>query len=237
MKKIFLLAMALVLNCYIALANPDIYDWWKTATVDDVQREIIKNPKYDKKSFLTNAIMYNKNPEIIKLLLKNGTDVNAKGYHGRTPLLYAIQYTSSIDVIRLLIEAGADVNAKDKDGNTALMKASDRLLDFSQIAKVLIESGADVNEKNKKGETAWYLAAKKGRSEIKKILEEAGSETQRTKLVTNRIEETIEETGHLALAVVVVPIVIVGASIYGFAHGRTPMEQAVCMFTMGMSCK
>ncbi|MBP5698504.1 MAG: hypothetical protein J6W96_03135 [Alphaproteobacteria bacterium] len=42
MKKFLIFFIALVLNCSLALAENNLlnYEWWETATVEDVQREI-----------------------------------------------------------------------------------------------------------------------------------------------------------------------------------------------------
>ena len=63
MKKLFILLTSLVISCNIAYAssyNLINLEWWETATLEDVKREI-----------------------------KNGADVNVKGEGGFTPLVYA----------------------------------------------------------------------------------------------------------------------------------------------------
>ena len=59
------------------------------------------------------------NIEAVKQHLAAGTDVNAKGRNGWTPLLVAGLFGNK-EIIELLIAEGADVNAKDKDGDTPL---------------------------------------------------------------------------------------------------------------------
>jgi len=56
------------------------------------------------------------NIEAVKQHLAAGTDVNAKGYGGSTPLHFA----ANKEIAELLIAKGADVNAKDKNGRTPL---------------------------------------------------------------------------------------------------------------------
>ena len=64
------------------------------------------------------AVAYNR-PEIVRLLIENGADVNAKDTLGRTPLHYATIYERN-DIIILLKGTKLDVDSKDKEGNTAI---------------------------------------------------------------------------------------------------------------------
>ena len=57
------------------------------------------------------------NIEAVKQHLAAGTDVNAKGDDGRTPL-HEAAWNGHKEVAALLIANGADVNAKDVDGET-----------------------------------------------------------------------------------------------------------------------
>jgi ankyrin repeat protein len=60
--------------------------------------------------------------DIIKILVENGADVNAKSVNGETsPLIYAMQSGGHIPIIRYLVEeAGADVFLKDNAGYGAI---------------------------------------------------------------------------------------------------------------------
>ncbi len=98
------------------------------------------------------------NPDITKLLIDAGLDVNAKNTNnkGRTPLFYIADHASGddngfVDSAKLLIEAGADVNAIDSDGKTPLLVCVD-----TNLAKLFLEAGADVNAKDNKGNTRLH---------------------------------------------------------------------------------
>ena len=65
---------------------------------------------------------YDGNIEAVKQHLDAGTDVNAKGSGGWTPLHHAA-IEGHKEVAELLIAKGADVNAKNEDGDTPLDQA------------------------------------------------------------------------------------------------------------------
>ena len=61
---------------------------------------------------LENDVKVGRNSEvdIVKLLVNNGADVNARDKHKHTPLHYASKKASA-DVIKVLVDAGADIGA------------------------------------------------------------------------------------------------------------------------------
>lgn len=62
-------------------------------------------------------------PDVVRLLLANGANVNATADSGFQALFWAARYGHA-EVVKVLIESGADVNAKDKDGMTAMKWAT-----------------------------------------------------------------------------------------------------------------
>ena len=80
--------------------------------------------------------------EIIKALVANKADLEARDKKGNTALIIA----RNMEIIKILVEGGADVNALNNDGRNALMEASDH--DHLDIVKYLAENGADINVKN-----------------------------------------------------------------------------------------
>ena len=116
--------------------------------------------------------------EAVKEYLAAGTDVNAKGDDGWTPLLYAAAYGHK-GIVELLIAAGADVNAKivtpmnpwDVDGETPLHYAANK-----ETAELLIAEGADVNAKDEDGGTPLHRVAWKRRTAIAELLIAEGAD-------------------------------------------------------------
>jgi ankyrin repeat protein len=116
-----------------------------------------------------------KQPEMIKLLIARGADVDARGairnwerkvikeprpkdmnQGGFTPLLYAAR-EGCIDCARELVAGGADLNLPDPHRVTPLVMALLNLhFDF---AAYLIEAGADVNKWDLYGRSPLYMAA------------------------------------------------------------------------------
>ena len=69
------------------------------------------------------AAMFQKNMEIVKLLLEHRFDVNAVGLqNGYTPLHDAV-WADNLEAVRILLNKGAQTNIKGKDGLTAYGKA------------------------------------------------------------------------------------------------------------------
>lgn len=83
-------------------------------------------------------------PDLLRLLLSKGANVDAKLVDGRTALSVAAQ-NGDIDCASLLINAGASLNVKDCDGDTPLLIAlASRRTD---VAMLLIRGGASVDVK------------------------------------------------------------------------------------------
>jgi ankyrin repeat protein len=91
--------------------------------------------------------------EKLRLLIKNGAQVNAKDPGGRTALWQAVG-SGNKEAVRLLLENGAQVNEKDRDGRTALWYAN------VEATRLLLENGAQVNEKDRDGRTVLLYTAR-----------------------------------------------------------------------------
>ena len=122
---------------------------------------------------LQETVVISNSIEMAKLLLARGGDINTKGY----PVLNSAIYEQRKDLCEFLIQRGADVNAKDKWGQTSLYLAIRN--DDSDIMNILIANGAEVDIKHTRGgmeEAALMYAAMTGRTEVVKLLLEAGAD-------------------------------------------------------------
>ena len=59
------------------------------------------------------------NYEIVKLLIDNRADINAKDNNGHIALIEAVDSGNYEKIVKLLVENGADIDAKDNDGRIA----------------------------------------------------------------------------------------------------------------------
>ncbi len=96
--------------------------------------------------------------EIIKLLISNGADVNARNRDGWTTFhhLAFAERPGVVEIIKLLISNGADIHIKDKWGKTALHLAAN----YGKIAMIryLVSIGADIEVRDYGNKSPWDYA-------------------------------------------------------------------------------
>ena len=117
--------------------------------IEIIKAEITQSAHAEPDSILNLAVVY---PEALKILIKEGFDVNQRNTFGKTPLMYAAQY-NQYESIALLLAAQADPNLmihQPKDNeceyslettNLSSLHYAVRFADFKSI-KILIDSGA-----------------------------------------------------------------------------------------------
>jgi ankyrin repeat protein len=179
----------------------------ENANIDDI-KELIKTidvnfiDKHDNYGYT--ALMWasiNGRRDIVKELIKAGSDVNYIDAYKRNALHFAVMF-GKIDAVRalleagskirnfatlfmalknvnrvkmvaLLLKAGADPNVKNYNGTTILMYTiQNRIID---IAMLLIKKGADVSATNEHKRTALMMASKYGHTTVVKALIKAGA--------------------------------------------------------------
>ena len=124
---------------------------------------------------------FSEHPEIVRLLLKAGTDVNSQNNPYGLTALMGSSAKGYAEITRILTEAGADVSVQDYQGQTALMYASGAKYSWldgninPEVVRLLLDAGADVNAKNNSGKTALHFAVRQKHLEIERMLREAGA--------------------------------------------------------------
>ena len=81
-------------------------------------------------------------PDIVRLLLERGAEVNAKDGGGQTPISLAARWGRS-DVMNLLLEHGADASITDDAGRTLLHYAAE--YGHIEVMRALLDHGFDVD--------------------------------------------------------------------------------------------
>ncbi|MCP4354213.1 MAG: hypothetical protein GY793_01025, partial [Proteobacteria bacterium] len=118
-------------------------------------------------------------PKIVKLLLENGADINARDAHEWTPLMRAYL---SIGIVESLLKYGADINAQDIDGESILMKyADDKSLFGLNNARFVLKNSADINLVNNKKESALTIAMNRKNIAMAMLLIENGANVESRK--------------------------------------------------------
>lgn len=104
-------------------AQVSFFELCKTGSPAEIEKalkagETVKANEYSITPLMWVA-QYNPNPDVITMLIKNGSSVNEADNTGTTPLMYAAMNTTNPEVIMALLKAGADGKLKNSDGKTA----------------------------------------------------------------------------------------------------------------------
>jgi ankyrin repeat protein len=110
-------------------------------------------------------------PEAVALLVARGADVTFQTKRGETALANAAN-RCNIESAKLLIEKGANVNAADYRGYTPLMHAAYCDEAPTALVRMLLSKGANASATGE-DETAFTIAAKRGETEVTRLLREA----------------------------------------------------------------
>lgn len=109
------------------------------------------------------------NPHAVRLLLDHGADAKARTKRNETALGNA-GTSGNEETIRLLLGHGAEVNVRNIRGYSPLMLAASSDAVPAAAVKLLLAKGADVTFTGDYGEGARELAAKRGNTEVTRLL-------------------------------------------------------------------
>lgn len=142
----------------------------------------------DKKNTALIIASRKRNFEIIKILLKMGSNPNVINKYGMSALLYIstkLENKNDYEIIKKLLIYGANPNYKNSNGTVALMFVSEKNTKLSKNAiKKLIKSGADPNTYNIGGFSplSYALHSNNALSNIKTLLKFGANINQQNKI-------------------------------------------------------
>ena len=111
----------------------------------------------------------NGSPQAVRLLLENGADARIRTKRNETALGDAA--TAGVEeTVKLLLDHGAEVNVRNIRGFSPVMLAASSDTVPAGVVKLLLSHGADTTFKADYDETARDLAAKRGDTEVARML-------------------------------------------------------------------
>ncbi|MZR29760.1 ankyrin repeat domain-containing protein [Sneathiella litorea] len=108
-------------------------------------------------------------PKTVRVLIRNGAQVDLPDPFGNTALIQAAAYGSTA-AAEILIEGGADIDEENRQGETALIKAAKS--GHKAVAMLLLEKGATLDWTDFTGRTALDHAKQNRHPDVVKLLSE-----------------------------------------------------------------
>ena len=125
------------------------------------------------------AIKYN-NLELVKILVKNGANLESRDEGSNTPLLRACM-TNRLEIVEVLVKNGAELNSHPYWGSFQYgfeltpLHITILRTDSLKIMKLLIQYGANLDKQSTQGHTALLMALFEGQFEMAKVLIKNGA--------------------------------------------------------------
>ncbi|XP_048246155.1 ankyrin repeat domain-containing protein 50-like [Haliotis rufescens] len=151
------------------------------------------------------------------------TDINTRGLHGRTPVMFAAVEAHK-DVFDVLVHHGANLALLDDDGNTILHVAC-KGGNVEIVNYVLTQDSVDVNSINGEMQTPAWTAALHGHKEVFDLLLRKGTDLPYVDFDDNTILHIACKGGNIEIVNYVITAKIVDINTRGF-EGYTPVMEA-----------
>ncbi|MFC1652638.1 ankyrin repeat domain-containing protein [Planctomycetota bacterium] len=194
------LAMCLLLSVWVLSGcDPQSDQAQDTPDASVVKSEIVSAPTSTpaQEQKLREAAK-NGHVQTVKLLLEQGTAVNAPDEDNRTALMWAA-FDGYTPVVQLLIDHGAEVNTLDNIGRTALMYASSGA--NIDTVRLLLSHQAETNiTDNQEAWTALMFAAAEGQTPVVQALLDAGADPNLKDTDGDTAYNFAQQKGHLETA-------------------------------------
>ena len=123
-------------------------------------------------------------PDVAKVLIDAGADIEAKGEEGYSPLLTASR-DGSLGAVRMLVKAGAGVCVTDNVGSTCLILAAQNG-QTETVRYLLCLPEVDVNQSCNSGFTSLHLGVLQTHSDVVEVLIDAGADVEAKNDVVGR---------------------------------------------------
>ncbi|KAK8245511.1 hypothetical protein IWZ00DRAFT_428803, partial [Phyllosticta capitalensis] len=115
--------------------------------------------------------------DVVKVLLQNGADVNAKTFGDETALQFA-SAAGHLQIVQVLLEHCVFANLQCRFLEDALAVAAEEGHTRRETVRVLLDSGADVNALSSGNETALYAASSERHLQTVRLLLSRGANTE-----------------------------------------------------------
>ena len=123
---------------------------------------------------------YSDNLKVVRFLVDNGADINARNAHGWPAVAEAI-WAGKMDLVRFFQDQGVDIQMtfpgpwpNDTDNFTLLHIAA--MKSRTEPVAWLLDQGVEVNAQTDNGDTALMFAANSGNYKVVRLLVDAGAD-------------------------------------------------------------
>ena len=118
-------------------------------------------------------------PEVVRMLIAAGADVDWSCSDGASPLCMASQ-NGHAEVVKMLVEAGADMYRRRCDDTSPLFMASQN--GHAEVVGIFTAAGADLDRSSRDGVTPLLMASQNGHAEVVRTLVAAGPDLSKSPL-------------------------------------------------------